>query len=217
MLETILDSIRLSPAYFFLNRIKKLWDLTLWWIKGRTNNAPKLVKEKIVKQYARRYAINIFIESGTYRGDMVRAIRDDFSKVYSIELSPTLANLAKKRFHKNPHIVIKMGNSADALSDILSQIEEPCIFWLDAHWSGGVTGKANLHTPIRNELNCILNHSVSGHIILIDDARCFTGENDYPTIEELESLIKPRNAGWALEVDQDIIRIYQPQLVRTTQ
>jgi hypothetical protein len=208
MLDTILDPIRLSPAYFFFNRIKKWWDLTLWRINGRKNNVPKLFKEKIVKQYAHRNSINVFVESGTYRGDMVRAIRDDFSKIYSIELSPTLANLAKKRFKDNPNVVIKMGNSADALSEILPQIDEPCIFWLDAHWSGGVTGKANLHTPIRKELDCILNHPISSHVILVDDARCFNGENDYPTFNEVKELVLKKYPDHIVENKDDIIRIY---------
>jgi hypothetical protein len=41
--------------------------------------------------------------------------------------------------------------------------------------------------------------------LLIDDARCFNGEGDYPTINELKGYIKDKNENYKLEVKDDII------------
>jgi hypothetical protein len=83
------------------------------------------------------------------------------------------------------------------------------LFWLDGHYSGGITAKGPLDTPIVKELDSILNHSVTGHVILIDDARCFVGENDYPTIDELREILHTERPRWVFEVKDDIIRIHE--------
>jgi hypothetical protein len=53
------------------------------------------------------------------------------------------------------------------------QLQEPALFWLDGHYSGVDTGKDELDTPVSAELEAILGSPVKGHVILIDDARCF--------------------------------------------
>jgi hypothetical protein len=83
------------------------------------------------------------------------------------------------------------------------------LFWLDAHWSGGSTAKGTVDTPIVQELKCVVNHvKADKHIILIDDARCFTGKNDYPTLEFLKKYISGMFPDWIFEINDDIIRIY---------
>jgi len=46
------------------------------------------------------------------------------------------------------------------------------------------------------------------HVILIDDARCFNGEGDYPNIKQLKAYIKGKNENYHIEVKHDIIRCY---------
>ncbi|MDX6611503.1 MAG: hypothetical protein QOD75_689, partial [Blastocatellia bacterium] len=58
------------------------------------------------------------------------------------------------------------------------------------------------------ELDHILNHPVAGHVILIDDARCFTGYNDYPTVDELRETVAAKKPDWEMSVELDIIRIH---------
>ena len=98
------------------------------------------------------------------------------------------------------------GDSIDVLPEILAKIEQPCLFWLDAHYSGGVTAKGKKETPILQEIQYILNHDIDRHIILIDDARCFNGQNDYPTIQELKNIILSHLPDWLFEIDNDVIR-----------
>ncbi|MCZ7616643.1 MAG: hypothetical protein M5T52_24530 [Ignavibacteriaceae bacterium] len=80
------------------------------------------------------------------------------------------------------------GDSGKLLKQLVAKISDPAIFWLDGHYSGFETAKGDIETPIKQELGAILNSELN-HIILIDDARLFIGQNDYPTIEELKKYI----------------------------
>ena len=90
----------------------------------------------------------------------------------------------------------------------MGKINERAIFWLDGHYSDGITAKGDLNTPILKELEAILSHNIKDHIILIDDARCFVGKDDYPTIEQLKNFVYKRNNNLKFEIEYDIIRIY---------
>ena len=99
------------------------------------------------------------------------------------------------------------------MPDLLHSISRPCLFWLDAHYCGSITAKGNSITPIIEELQHIFNHHINDHVILIDDARAFIGQNDYPTIDELKEFIYKHHQECIIEIKNDIIRIYQPKAV----
>ncbi len=177
------------------------------WLKaGKPIPTPHLVKQKIVKQYAEMYHPNILIETGTFRGEMVDACAALFKQIYSIELSKELFREASKRFSHQKHISIIQGDSGKILPEILLKINEPCLFWLDGHYSGGVTAKGDKGTPVLQEVMCILNHPIDRHIILIDDARCFNAQNDYPTIKELKEMVLSHRPDWFFEIEDDVMR-----------
>ena len=127
----------------------------------------------------------------------------------SIELDFDLFHNAKNKFAHEKKITIYHGDSGILLEKVLTDIEEPCLFWLDGHYSEGITAKGELNTPIINELTHIFNHSIDNHIILIDDARCFTGEDDYPTLKFLQDFVNDKNPNLQFKVENDIIRIYK--------
>lgn len=184
--------------------------LVLYWeIKGKPVPPPHFLKQRIVKQYAKRFSFHTLLETGTFLGDMVYATRRTFSRILSIELDKTLYERAKQRFSAYDHISIIWGDSGELLPDILANIKQPCLFWLDAHYSGEKTTKGNIESPIMQELYHILGHSAVEHVILIDDARAFVGRNDYPTIRELQEFVSERRPNWAFEVKDDIIRIHK--------
>ena len=180
-----------------------------WNKKGNPIPVPDVVKQRTVKEYAKIFSVETFIETGTYLGDMVNAVMDTFNKIYSIELDKTLYEQAKKKFSKHHNISIIHGDSSKVLPVILANISGPCLFWLDGHYSGGITAKGDFNTPIMQELNCILDHTIRGHVILIDDAREFNGYNDYPTIEELKKRIFKKYPDWKFDIKDDIIRIHK--------
>jgi hypothetical protein len=126
--------------------------------------------------------------------------------VYSIELGDELWRKAQERFRDENHIEIVHGDSSEALARILEHIREPVIFWLDAHDSRGDTVRGKTITPIEEELEQIFNHQIKNHVILIDDARDFTGRGGYPSAERIQELARTHN--YLFEMKKDNFRLY---------
>ena len=66
------------------------------------------------------------------------------------------------------------------------------------------------NTPILYELDSIFNHTVKNHVILVDDARCFTGQDDYPLIDDLRRIISEKSDYEIIKIENDIIIIENP-------
>jgi len=130
----------------------------------------------------------------------------DFDKVYSIELDSKLFNEATKRFKYDRNVHLVHGDSGAKIFDIIHELDAQSIFWLDGHYSGGYTAKGFLDCPILGEIDGVFSGKIKNHILLIDDARCFVGENSYPTIEELRAYVLKYNNLYKMTVDCDIIR-----------
>lgn len=183
-----------------------------WENNGRPAPPPHFYKAMTIEEYAVKSNINTLIETGTYLGETVEACLPIFKKIISIELAPELFKNAKAKFANTAKVELYEGDSGEVLQNILPNITEPCLFWLDGHYSEGFTAKGKLNTPIINELNHIFNHQVKSHIILIDDARCFTGEDDYPSIDELQKIVSNHDRNLVFSVKDDIIRIHPDSL-----
>jgi hypothetical protein len=138
---------------------------------------------------------------------MVYAMRQVFKRIVSIELSPELSTYAAGRFIRHRHIQIIEGDSAKRIREIVTEISEPCLFWLDAHYSAGVTARGEQDSPIVQELKAILSEREDRDVILIDDARDFCGESGYPTVEEIKREVARLSAGHSVTIGDDIIRI----------
>ncbi|MBC8052890.1 MAG: hypothetical protein H7Y13_07485 [Sphingobacteriaceae bacterium] len=165
-----------------------------------------LVKQNNIHQCREKYNTRILVETGTFLGDMVEAQKHYFEKVISIELSKDLHLRAIERFKDDKCVTILQGDSGIVLKDLLSQINQPALFWLDGHYSAGITAKSDKNTPVLAEIEVIIKH-LETHIILIDDARLFTGEEDYPTIPELCDFVLSLNPSKHIYVADDIIFI----------
>lgn len=212
--------IRRTSLYDVVAARRQRNDLLAWLDRGRPCPPPDLFKQSVVKEYARRFPVGTFVETGTYLGFMVGAVKDTFRRIYSIELDEALHRRASRKFARHGHISILQGDSGEVLARLLPALREPCLFWLDAHYSSGAafkTARGKVETPIASELKHILSHAEArNHVILIDDAREFTGSNDYPTIPELRELAGKMQPDFILELRDDIIRIHRkPALERT--
>jgi hypothetical protein len=182
-------------------------DVSAWKRNGCPVPPPFGYKMQVLRKYAEQYQIDQMIETGTYQGQMDFALKDVFSHIATIELSPELHAAAKKQLAAYPQIECLLGDSAALFPALLKKLTRPCLFWLDAHYSAGPTAKAALETPISAELNAVLEHSVRKHVILIDDARNFDGTHDYPHLAELQDNVLRKRPDLSFEVDYDIIRI----------
>jgi len=204
VLKSYVKGLGLYPAY---EKLRDNIQLFRWEKAGRPVPPPHPAKKKIISEYVKRYGPAIMVETGTYMGDMVQALRRKFKKVYSIEINSYLYNAALERFKKYLNVNIRQGDSGIILPQVLAEINEPALFWLDGHYSGEGTGRGSADSPVMRELAFILNHPVKNHVILIDDARLCDGTNGYPTIEQLKQFLASFNPNPEMEIKEDIIRI----------
>ncbi|MDR1510881.1 MAG: hypothetical protein LBS53_14750 [Synergistaceae bacterium] len=116
------------------------------------------------------YQLDTFVETGTYMADTAVSVSKFFKKVYTIELSEGLYTTAKNKYKHIKNIDFLQGSASLELSRLLSSEFPPSLFWLDAHWSGGVTAGENIPCTLLDEIDIILR-SNKDHVILIDDAR----------------------------------------------
>lgn len=216
MIATIRSLVKRTFVYDIVtavrvHRTRELQELEIreWQANAEPVPPPHIVKQRTLEQYAKTFSLKTLIETGTYQGDMVEAMKDVFNTIYSIELDGELYRRAKERFSSMDHISIIHGDSGKVLPEVLAKLKEPCLFWLDGHYSAGITAKGDADTPINEELDHILNHPVAGHVILIDDARLFVGEDHYPKIDELKDSILRRDPDQVFEVRHDIVRIHR--------
>lgn len=183
-------------------------EVLLWKLKKRPVPMPHKEKMKVLLKYIKTFKPDIFIETGTYLGQTVDKLENNFKEVYSVELDKKLYKNAKKIFSGNKRVKILQGDSAVVLNKIVKNINSPTLFWLDAHYSGGITAKGKKNTPVLKELTVIAKHMSKGSVVLIDDAREFTGESDYPKLEMIQKFVEKQMPKYKIYTDKDIIRIY---------
>ncbi len=201
MFEKVFHSIKdtFLYEYYLIQRE------AFFWKKGMLP-LPHLLKQKIIAQYAEKYSAETFVETGTYMGFMVNAMRKRFKRLYSIELSNPLYTRASARFRRFPNITILEGDSGAVMPEILPKISGRILFWLDGHYSGGITVKGFSGCPICKELDAIADHQDKHHVVLVDDMRFF-GKEGNPTIETIEKIVKTRLPDHSIILEDDIIRI----------
>lgn len=181
-------------------------DILQWREDGFPTPPPHAVKTGMLAHYMRTYGLNRFIETGTYQGCTLRKMAKLNYDCMSIELADELYAAAQRKFAGYPNVQLFHGDSGVVLPQILETLTEPALFWLDGHYSGGPTAKGEKDTPVSAELQAILSHDIANHVVLIDDARCFTGENDYPPLHELLATVAA-NGGYRCEVHCDAIHL----------
>jgi hypothetical protein len=203
--------MKLNLYYNYLFNIyksfKKLQYVSYWKKLGKPVPPPHSVKVQTVLKFASSFDLKIFIETGTYKGAMIEAVKNSFNLIYSIELSETLYNIVINRFKGYSHIKLFNGDSSHILRKILQGLKSRALFWLDAHYSGGETAKGITDTPIIEELTMIFQHSTKDHVILIDDARLFNGLNSYPSMKELVNFVSANGSNMKIYIQNDIICI----------
>ena len=89
----------------------------------------------------------------------------------------------------------------------MDKIEERCIFWLDGHYSDGVTAEGDEITPVNTEIEVIAAHPIKNHVILIDDARLFNGVTGYPPIADFKKYAVEKFPNHNFSIEHDIIVI----------
>lgn len=201
------ETLKYSFLYEVILPILLKYELHIWLRRKKSPPTPQLIKHKIIRDLAIKYSIKTLVETGTYLGVMIDANKNYFENIFTIELNKKLYKRAKKKFSSLKHISVRQGDSSKILPFILNKIQNPTVFWLDAHFSGGITSKGKSDTPIISELKMILKKKLPDCIILIDDAIEFNGKKDYPDMKEIKTIVLNNDNNFNISVKNNIIHI----------
>ena len=148
-----------------------------------------------------------WVETGTYLGETTRILSKNSLKVYSIEPEPTLFTNAKHYFANFKNVEILNGTSEEVFPRLLPTINGRVNFWLDGHYSAGLTFKGKQDTPVLEELENIAQNLVHFEkvCVLVDDIRCFSpnikGYETYPPLNALVAWAEKYHLAWHIEQD----------------
>jgi hypothetical protein len=195
-----------TPFYGVYKSLGHYPDYWYWKLRGEPIRSPHLLKQRTVRDYAQRYGLRVLVETGTYYGEMVDAMKNRFAEIHSVEFDSALAARAAKKFARWPHVHILEGDSQIVVPALLKTLQQPALFWLDAGYYGwaGLQGDKQRLT---SELEAILKDTKHHHVILMDDARGLNGQNGSPTVPQLKQRIEEEFPGRSVDVKYDILRI----------
>lgn len=145
-----------------------------------------------------KFNLRYFVETGTLAGATAIWASPHFDRVITIELDPeqrkrAMVNAAARCWRDNIEFIL--GDSRDKLLPALAGLDAPALIWLDAHWGPDLGYKRPEagECPILAELAQIKNCKFR-HVVLIDDARLFTGNarerhnpSHWPTLEAIRA------------------------------
>src|SRR3954471_6036563 len=131
--RSLRSAYRDSILHDLVHSVRAARAVRRWERAERAGPPPHPIKAAMVRDYAGKYGITTLVETGTCIGDMVHAVKSSFQRIYSIEVADHLYERASQRFARDPHITILHGDSAKRLPEVLREVDEPCLFWLDGH------------------------------------------------------------------------------------
>lgn len=181
-------------------RAQLLWVRMKWPVP-----TPDPVKRAVMHRHGQ--PTGVWVETGTYLGTTTAFLAASAEHVYSIEPDPQLAARARARFARNDRVTIIEGLSEVELPALLPRLDGPVSFWLDGHYSFGITHKGPTDTPIQAELSAIEGHLLrfKDTTVLVDDFRIFVPDDplyaDYPTRSWLVGWADRNGLPWTVEYD----------------
>lgn len=177
-----------------------------WKARNYAAPSPTYIKRAVLQREGIPNAA--WVETGTYLGETAKFLSAFSKHVYTIEPEPKLALNAKNSLAKQSNITVIQGTSEDEFPKLLSTINEPSVnFWLDGHFSSGITFQGKQDTPIIEELRCIAEYRnrFKNITVLVDDLRCFGSSNPeykcYPDLNHLINWANELKLKWHIEHD----------------
>ena len=167
------------------------------------------IHKKLALRLQHEHHIKFFVETGTSVGTTAIWAANHFDMVYTIELNKRIYARTKERHGDIPNIRFFQGDSATVLPSILVELSDVALFWLDAHWSADLAYKrpAIGECPLMGELAAIVADA-KPHVVLIDDARQFTGrppqphlQEQWPTIDQITNVL----SNYHIAIKDDVV------------
>ena len=198
--------LKKTPLYYRYKAFGHYPDYWYWLLRGKPTRIPHIVKQRTVQEFGRRFGLRMLVETGTYYGEMVAGLKNDFARIVSIEFDPKLAEMARRRFKNSRHVEILEGSSEVMVRQVLKSLNEAALFWLDAGyfiWAGEHKSTDRL----MEELDAILRHPVRNHVVLIDDVVSWSGRDGTPHSAELENTIASKHPERTVSVESGLMCI----------
>ena len=181
-----------------------------WASRNFTAPSPHFVKQICLLRNG--IAGGTWVETGTYLGQTTEVLARLDRPVFSIEPEPGLFANAKSRLSRFPNVQILHGISEEIFPSLLPRLTGNINFWLDGHYSAGITFKGPQDTPIIDELGCISRNlsRFKNVCVQIDDVRCFNPlipeYSTYPSINVLVDWARNHRLDWHIEQDIFVAR-----------
>ena len=186
-----------------------------WVSAGRPvdgSGAPPAVKRWLIRDTARRFGARVMVETGTYRGDTIAALAPYFDELYTVELAPHLFLHCLERFSGTPNVHLAFGESPRVLRRLAGILDQPTLFYLDAHWSNygestwsdGDTARGESDCPIVEELEVLAGLTIP-YVVMIDDVRMFGQTADWPELDWMLEHVAREFPGLHAQVHADQI------------
>ena len=175
----------------------------LWKLRNFDPPSPQHVKTRILSSHSLENAF--WIETGTYLGDTTLSLSKIAKSVISIEPQIDLSRFAEKRLKRHKNIKVLNSTSEECIAGILDNLSGPACFWLDGHYSGDVTYKGSVVSPILEELTAVSTYVNKDNpvIVFIDDFRLFvsSASSGYPSHLTLVDWALENRMTWTVEHD----------------
>ena len=146
-----------------------------------------------------------FVETGTYIGQSLFMISDMFNHLSTVEAKSDLFTASQALFTSRNvgNITGHVGDSRAFLRGIDPAYGNESVYFLDAHYSSGITSREFGACPVIEEIQTILARSPAA-LIVVDDMRLMTGQEGYPTLGAILSSL-PASLHVELAYDQMVI------------
>lgn len=205
LLQSILPQQLLHAALRRRNALRAKFGGRAWAERDFAPPSPDHIKHRVLLRNG--FPNATWIETGTYLGDTTAQLSKNAKHVYSIEPEPKLFESAKKRFASKGNVTIVHGTSEQQFPGVLEKVSGDVNFWLDGHYSAGLTFKGATDTPIAEELKAV-GRSLKkfGKVaVLVDDVSCFHPSHpssaSYPPIDFLVDWAREHGLVWHIEHD----------------
>lgn len=172
----------------------------------------------LVAALKRVLPLDVFVETGTFRGDTVELVKDHFREIHTVELSPEYYEAARSRFGARANIDLVQGDSAAVLAAWASGLHDKSVlYFLDAHWcAADNTAGETSQCPLLNEIRSI-GPLTAESLIVIDDARLFLAPplapheiSQWPNFNEVLDALRAMSPTHRVMVLNDNIVFYPP-------
>lgn len=194
----------------FAGALQRFKELGVWRERAFAAPSPDFVKRACLLRNG--IAGATWVETGTSLGVTTRLLAAHASKVYTLEPEPVLFANARRSLADLANVEVLNGTSERLLPQILEQLSGDVNFWLDGHYSGGVTFKGEKDTPVVEELAALgrARGRLGRVVVLVDDIRYFSPAtktySGYPSLDFLVDWARNNGFTWHIEHDMFVAR-----------